>query len=157
MTTRTSTRIAGLATALLASLVVAPTALAIPAAFSVANGKLVLQSDPAPSQPVVVPDRVDKIGILTHGTTGIPDRVDRLGTIAGRNTGAQSVPDRVDGLGSVRGPQIVPTPDRVSNGGSTLNWSYAAIGAALLMAAALLAVFTASVTGRRRGGGIPQS
>jgi hypothetical protein len=75
-----------------------------------------------------------------------------------KSTGAPSVPDRVDGLGSVRGPQIVPTPGRAaSDSSSSFNWSYDPMGAGLLLAAALLAMFTVSAAGRRRGGGIPQS
>jgi hypothetical protein len=133
MTTRTSTRIAGLAAALLASLVVAPTALAIPSASSVANGKLVLQSDPAPSQRGLAPDRVDKIGVLTQGTVGIPDRVDRLGTTGGPGT------------------VLVVSTSKPSTGSST--WNDAVVATAALFALTLL-IALGTFAGRRRSRGV---
>jgi hypothetical protein len=131
MTTRTSTRIAGLAAALLASLVVVPTALAIPTASSVANGKLVLQ--PAPSPRGLAPDRADKLGVLTQGTVGIPDRVDRLGTTGGP------------------GPVTVLSISKPSTGSST--WNYVLVAAATLLAVTLL-IALGTFVGRKRSGGI---
>jgi amino acid transporter len=131
MTTRTSTRLAGLAAALLASLVVVPTALAIPTASSVANGKLVLQQ--APSQRGLAPDRADKLGVLTQGTVGIPDRVDRLGTIGGP------------------GPVTVLSFSKPSTGSST--WTYVLVAAATLLAVTLL-IALGTFVGRKRSGGI---
>jgi hypothetical protein len=131
MTTSTSTRIAGLAAALLASLVVVPTALAIPTASSVVNGKLVLQ--PAPSQRGLAPDRVDKIGILAAGTVGIPDRVDRLGTTGGPGTVA------------------VISTSKPPAGSST--WNDMVVATAALFALTVL-IALGTFIGRRRSGGI---
>jgi hypothetical protein len=131
MTNSTSTRIAGLAAALLASLVVVPTALAIPTQSSVANGKLVLQ--PAPTQRGLAPDRVDKIGVLTVGTVGIPDRVDRLGTTGGPGT-------------------VAVTSTAKPPAGSS-RWNDMVVATAALFALTLV-IALGTFIGRRRSGGI---
>jgi hypothetical protein len=131
MTTRTSTRIAGLAAALLASLVVVPTALAIPTASSVANGKLVLQ--PAPSPRGLAPDRADKLGVLNQGTVAVPDRADRLGTTGGP------------------GPVVVLSTSKPSTSSST--WNGAFVASAALLAITLL-IALGMFVGRKRSGGI---
>jgi hypothetical protein len=144
MNIRTSTRLVTLAATMIAVVAIAP------AAQAASHGTFVLRrSAPTGIDPHGTQARYNAQRVIYPG--GFP-----IGVV--KSTGAPSVPDRVDGLGSVRGPQIVPTPGRAaSDSSSSFNWSYAATGAGLLLAAALLAMFTVSAAGRRRGGGIPQS
>jgi hypothetical protein len=142
MNIRTSTRLITLTATMIAVVAIAP------AAQASSDGTFVLRR----SAPPVVID--------PHGTQArynaqrvIFHRGGFLGVV--KSTGAPSVPDRVDGIGSARGPQVVQAPGRVTDGGSSFDWSAAALSAGLLLAAVLLVVFTVSAVGGRRNGGIP--
>jgi hypothetical protein len=122
MLNRTSTRSAGLAAALLASLVIAPTASALP-------GGQVVHSSPATRQ--LPPDRMDRLGVITAGPIAVPDRVDRLGTI--------------------NGPGSVTVAGAPSSSSSSLTWSNLPVFAAALFAVALLASIGSLMMRKRSG------
>ena len=122
MTHSTSTRFAGLAAALLASLVIAPTASALP-------GGQVVHSSPATRQ--LPPDRVDKLGVITAGPIAVPDRVDQLGT--------------------VNGPGSVAVASVPSSSSSSLTWSDLPVFAAAIFAIALLATIGSLMMRKRSG------
>jgi hypothetical protein len=139
MLNRTSTRSAGLAAALLASLVIAPTASALP------GGQVV---HPSPATRQLPPDRIDKLGVITVGPIAVPDRVDKLGVITDRPI---AVPDRVDKLGTVNGPGSVDVASVPSSSSDSLTWSDLPVFAAAIFAVALLAT-TGSLMMRKRSG-----
>jgi len=142
MLNRTSTRSAGLAAALLASLVIAPTASALP-------GGQVVHSSPATRQ--LPPDRVDKLGVIGQGGIAVPtvpDRVDKLGVTT---AGPIAVPDRVDRLGTVNGPGSVAVASAPSSSSSSLTWSDLPVFAAAIFAIALLATIGSLMMRRRSG------
>jgi hypothetical protein len=122
MTHSTSTRFAGLAAALLASLVIAPTASALP------GGQVV---HPSPATRQLPPDRIDKIGIVTLGPVGAPDRADRLGT--------------------VNGPGSVAVASVPSSSSGSLTWSDLPVFAAAIFAVALLATIGSLIMRKRNG------
>jgi hypothetical protein len=158
MLNRTSTRSAGLAAAMLASLVIVPVAVAMPDGQAVSPAPSVGRQLPPDrtdkigvithSPVVAAPDRVDKVGVILPGGIGVPDRIDGLGVV---NAGPVGAPDRADQLGTVNGPgpvavATVPSP---SSGSSVLK--DAPLLAAALFALALLGTIVALVS-RRRGG-----
>jgi hypothetical protein len=126
MTNRTSTGFAGLAAAILASLVIVSTADARPTGLS--------------------PDRADKLGVVKPVTNTVPDRADRLGVI---NEGPISVPDRVDQLGTANGPGPVAVASVPASSSDSFDWATAPLIAAALFAVALLAA-VASLVARKR-------
>jgi hypothetical protein len=143
MLNRTSTRSAGLAAALLASLVFASVANARPAEFSHRNA--------VPQVTISVPDRVDKLGVIGQGGIAVPtvpDRVDKLGVTT---AGPIAVPDRVDRLGTVNGPGSVAVASAPSSSSSSLTWSDLPVFAAAIFAIALLATIGSLMMRRRSG------
>jgi len=126
MSYRTSTRFAGLAAAMLASLVI----------VSVANAR-----------PVgLAPDRTDKIGVITPSTISVPDRTDKIGVITAGPVGA---PDRADKLGTANGPGPVAVATAPSSSSDSLAWSDAPVLAAAIFAIALLATLGALIARKR--------
>jgi hypothetical protein len=158
MLNRTSTRSAGLAAAMLASLVIVPVAVAMPESQALSQASSAGRQLPPDrvdgigvithSTVIAVPDRIDKVGVILPGGIGVPDRIDRIGVI---NTGTVAVPDRADLLGTVNGPGsvAVATVPGSSSGSSAL--SNAPAIAAALFALALLGTIVALLS-RRRGG-----
>ena len=144
MTHSTSTRSAGLAAALLASLVFASVANARPAEFVSGSS----QKSDATQVTISVPDRVDKLGVIGQGPIVVPDRVDKVGIIT---VGPISVPDRVDQLGTVNGPGPVAVATAPSSSSDSLTWSDTPVLAAVIFAIALLATI-GSLMMRKRGG-----
>jgi hypothetical protein len=139
MTHRTSTRSAGLAAALLASLVFTSVANARPAEFS-------QHRNVEPQVTISVPDRVDKLGVIGQGGIAV-----QSGSIT---SSVPTVPDRTDLLGTSRGPQLVQVPTATASA-EGLSWTYGAIGAAFLLAASLLVAYAVKSAGGRRRGGLP--
>jgi hypothetical protein len=127
MTHSTSTRFAGLAAALLASLVFASVANARPAELS---SNLSQKSD-ATQVTISVPDRVDKLGVITAGPIAVPDRVDQLGT--------------------VNGPGSVAVATVPSSSSGSLTWSDLPVFAAAIFAIALLATIGSLMMRKRSG------
>ena len=128
-----------LATVLLASLALAPQALA---------------------STVTPPDRADGLGGANQ-TSHIapvlpPDRADRLGGAApvdqhGTQTGltAQRVPDRIDGIGTDRFTPVVAPTVIVRSSSSGFDWTAAIIGAVGGLGVALVAMAALLSRGRR--------
>jgi hypothetical protein len=142
MLNRTSTRSAGLAAALLASLVFTSVANARPAEFSHRNAQ--------PQVTISVPDRVDRLGVIGQGGIAVPtvpDRIDKLGVIT---AGPIAVPDRVDKLGTVNGPGSVAVASVPSSSSSSL-WSDLPVFAAAIFAIALLATIGSLMMRKRSG------
>ncbi len=128
MSHRTSTRFAGLAAAMLASLVI----------VSVAN-----------AGPIgLAPDRTDKIGVTTPSTITVPDRMDKLGVITAGPVGA---PDRADQLGTAKGPAPVTVVAAPSSSSDSFGWSDAPVLAAAIFAVALLAAIGSLIARKRSG------
>ena len=126
MSHRTSTRFAGLAAAMLASLVI----------VSVANAR-----------PMgLAPDRTDKIGVITPSTIGVPDRMDKIGVITAGPVGA---PDRADKLGTANGPGPVSVAAALSSSSDSFAWSDTPVLAAAIFAVVLL-VTIGSLIARKR-------
>lgn len=161
MTNSTSTRFAGLAAALLASLVFASVANARPAELSSSS----TQKSDATQVTISVPDRVDKLGVIGQGAIAVPDRVDRLGVITAgpiavpdrvdklgvTTVGPIAVPDRVDRLGTVNGPGSVAVASVPSSSSSSLTWSNLPVFAAAIFAIALLATVGTLMMRKRSG------
>ena len=122
-----------LATVLLASLALAPQALA---------------------STVTPPDRADGLGGANQ-TSHIapvlpPDRVDALGSAAAAShTLVQLPPDRVDGLGSSRFTPVVAPTVIVRSASSGFDWTAAIIGAVAGLGVALVAMAALLTRGRR--------
>jgi hypothetical protein len=144
MTNSTSTRFAGLAAALLASLVFASVANARPAELSSSS----TQKSDATQVTISVPDRVDRLGVIGQGAIAVPDRVDKLGVIT---AGPIAVPDRVDRLGTVNGPGSVAVASVPSSSSSSLTWSNLPVFAAAIFAIALLATIGTLMMRKRSG------
>jgi hypothetical protein len=144
MTHSTSTRFAGLAAALLASLVFASVANARPAELS---SNLSQKSD-ATQVTISVPDRVDKLGVIGQSDIAVPDRVDKLGVIT---AGPIAVPDRVDQLGTVNGPGSVAVATVPGSSSGSLTWSDLPVFAAAIFAIALLATIGSLMMRKRSG------
>jgi hypothetical protein len=128
MSYRTSTRFAGLAAAMLASLVIVSAANARPVGLA--------------------PDRTDKIGVITPSTITVPDRMDKLGVITAGPVGA---PDRADKLGTANGPGPVAVTAAPSSSSHSSAWSDAPVVAAAIFAIVLL-VTIGSLIARKRAG-----
>ena len=129
MSYRTSTRFAGLAAAMLASLVI----------VSVANARPVNLS----------PDRADKLGVVTPSTITVPDRMDKLGVITAGPVGA---PDRADKLGTANGPGPVSVAAAPSSSSDSFAWSDTPVLAASAIFAVVLLVTLGSLVARKRSG-----
>src|ERR1041385_5790062 len=128
MSYRTSTRFAGLAAAMLASLVI----------VSVAN-----------AHPVgLTPDRADKIGVITPSTITVPDHMDKIGVITAGPVGA---PDRADQLGTANGPGPVAVASAPSSSSDSFAWSDAPVMAAAIFGVVLLATIGLLIARRRTG------
>jgi hypothetical protein len=127
MSYRTSTRFAGLAAAMLASLVI----------VSVANAR-----------PMgLAPDRADKIGVITPSTITVPDRADKIGVITAGPVGA---PDRADQLGTAKGPGPVSVVAAPSSSSDSFAWSDTPVLAAAAIFAVVLLVTVGSLVARKR-------
>jgi hypothetical protein len=126
MSYRTSTRLAGLAAAMLASLVIVSVASARPVGLA--------------------PDRTDKIGVITPSTTTVPDRMDKIGVITAGPVGA---PDRADQLGTANGPGPVAVASAPSSSSDSLAWSDAPVLAAAIFAIALLVTIGSLIAVKR--------
>jgi hypothetical protein len=149
MTHSTSTRFAGLAAALLASLMFASVANARPAELS-SNST---QKSDSPQVTISVPDRVDKLGVIGQGGNAVrdiavPDRVDKVGIIT---LGPIAVPDRVDRLGTVNGPGSVAVATVPSSSSGSVTWSDLPVFAAVIFAIALLATIGSLMMRKRSG------
>jgi len=164
MSRKTQIRLGGLGTALLASLALAPAALAMP------DGNVTASGQKGPYFGAVAPHQSAN---LDSQIPLPPDRLDRLGTDAGRgssvmysatrgywipvtstiNSGVVAPPDRVDKLGTANGPRSVPATI-VSTPSNGFDWTDALIGAGAALAAMLLAGFGVFMT--RRHGGVAQ-
>jgi hypothetical protein len=126
MSYRTSTRFAGLAAAMLASLVIVSVASARPVGLA--------------------PDRTDKIGVITPSTTTVPDRMDKIGVLTAGPVGA---PDRADQLGTANGPGPVAVASAPSSSSDSLAWSDAPVLAAAIFAIALLVTIGSLIAVKR--------
>jgi hypothetical protein len=143
MTFRTSIRLSAVAAALVTVLVIAPAA---SAATDPTPGFLLPRSaPPTPVDPHGVQARLAAQQVTLPSPAANGTRIE---------SSVPAVPDRVDGIGTARGPQVVQVSAPAESSGS-FNWTDAAIGAAFLVAAALLAAFTFTSAGRRRGLALP--
>jgi len=157
MSTRTTTKLTGLAAAMLVFLAVAPAAGAKPV------GPVGPFPPGAHSVDTAVQGQAWMAGpSFTKGSTiaivasnGIdrplpPDRADRLGVTT---TNLVPPPDRVDKLGTANGPQPVQVATlAAASSGSSFDWTDAIIGAGVGIALGLLAMAGISATRNRRGG-----
>src|SRR5436190_11286017 len=160
MTYSTSTRFAGLAAAMLASLVM----------VSVANARPVNLNPNGTDQTGVntqstnsVPDRADGIGVIVSGTVGAPDRADKLGVVVSGPVGAPdradklgvvtaspfAVPDRADLLGTVNGPGPVSVATVSSSSSDSFDGNNVPFAAAAIFALALLAAIGSLIVRKR--------
>jgi hypothetical protein len=157
MSHRTSIRSAGLAAAMVASLVIVPVASAYPDEQGARSTSIV--------GPQLSPDRADRLGVINQGPIAVPDRVARLGVIAQGpigapdrvhtsvilSQGAIGAPDRADRLGTAGGPGPVAVVTVPSSSSGSFDWSEATVVAAAIFALALLATIGALALRRRNG------
>jgi hypothetical protein len=101
---------------------------------------------------VLPPDRVDGLGgaaTIQATVPAVPDRVDGLGGAATIQVTSPAVPDRVDGLGSSRFTPVVAPTVIVRGAPSGFDWTAAILGAIAGLGIALVAMAGLLARGRR--------